>query len=195
MLNNKTDYFDDDIIEDNEITNNNNKTSISFDDDFEDIKEDKPKVQIPETPEEREEREIERDTIIRGYNRLKLTLYSIVAIIIISIFSWLWLRYFSPYTTEAMESGRIMEMKCQGHIFKTYEGMLLSEKYIDVPDKWLEYDFPFSVANDSIARQIMRLKGSGKRVTLTYEEYKGTVFWRGNSHRIITGVEVADKDK
>ena len=126
----------------------------------------------------------------------KLPFVFIVAvIIIISIFSWLWLRYFSPYTTEAMESGRIMEMKCQGHIFKTYEGMLLSEKYIDVPDKWLEYDFPFSVANDSIARQIMRLKGSGKRVTLTYEEYKGTVFWRGNSHRIITGVEVADKDK
>ena len=88
-----------------------------------------------------------------------------------------------------------MEMKCQGRIFKTYEGMLLSEKYVDFPDKWVEYDFPFSVANDSIARQIMRLKGSGKRVNLIYEEYQGLVFWRGDSHRIITAVEVADDNK
>ena len=193
MAKEKTDYFDDDfeddIIEENDDANNK---SIDFDDnDDNDDNLNSPNKKI-DTIDDKEERDLDRDTIIRGYNRMRLILYSIVAIIIISLFTWLWLRYFSPYTTEAVESGRIMEMKCQGRLFKTYEGMLLSEKYVDYPDKWIEYDFPFSVASDSIARQIMRLKGSGKRVNLTYEEYQGTVFWRGNSHRIITGIEVEE---
>lgn len=188
----KTDYFDDDFEDDiiEEIDDSNNKT-IDFDSN-DNLNNQDNKVD-PE--KEKEERELESDTIVRGYNRLRLTLYSIAALIVITLFTWLWFRYFSPYTIEAVESGRIMEMKCQGRLFKTYEGLLLSEKYVDYPDKWLECDFPFSVANDSIARVIMRLKGSGKRVNLTYEEYQGTVFWRGDSHRIITGVEVADKNK
>ena len=188
----KPDYFDDDIEDDiiEETDDSNNKT-IDFDSN-DNLNNQDNKVD-PE--KEKEERELESDTIVRGYNRLRLTLYSIAALIVITLFTWLWFRYFSPYTIEAVESGRIMEMKCQGRLFKTYEGLLLSEKYVDYPDKWLECDFPFSVANDSIARVIMRLKGSGERVNLTYEEYQGTVFWRGDSHRIITGVEVVGKNK
>lgn len=188
----KTDYFDDDFEDDiiEEIDDSNNKT-IDFDSN-DNLNNQDNKVD-PE--KEKEERELESDTIVRGYNRLRLTLYSIAALIVITLFTWLWFRYFSPYTIEAVESGRIMEMKCQGRLFKTYEGLLLSEKYVDYPYKWLECDFPFSVANDSIARVIMRLKGSGERVNLTYEEYQGTVFWRGDSHRIITGVEVVGKNK
>ena len=188
----KTDYFDDDFEDDiiEETDDSNNKT-IDFDSN-DNLNNQDNKVD-PE--KEKEERELESDTIVRGYNRLRLTLYSIAALIVITLFTWLWFRYFSPYTIEAVESGRIMEMKCQGRLFKTYEGLLLSEKYVDSPGKWLECDFPFSVANDSIARVIMRLKGSGERVNLTYEEYQGTVFWRGDSHRIITGVEVVGKNK
>lgn len=192
MAKERTDYFDDDLEDDiiDENGEGNDNRTIDFTDN-DNTSQDKKEDSL----EDKEDRDLERDTIIRGYNRLRLTLYSIVALIVISLITWLWLRYFSPYTTEAVESGRIMEMKCQGRLFKTYEGILLSEKYVDYPDKWLEYDFPFSVESDSIARQIMRLKGSGKRVNLIYQEYQGTVFWRGNSHRIITAVEVIDKDK
>lgn len=159
-----------------------------FDDD--DLIEQEPVV--VETPEEREEKEIANDTIRRGYNRLKAILYGSVALIVIICFSWIWLRYFHPYTQEAQQTGRLMEIKLEGMIFSTYEGKLLSEKYVDYPDKWIDFDFPFSVVEDSVARQIMRLQGTGKRVTLTYEEYQGTLPWRGNSHRIVTACNVEE---
>lgn len=152
-------------------------------------------VEKIETPEEKEEKEIANDTIKRGYSRLKLAIYTIFAILVIWLFSWLWMRYFKPYTIEAQQTGRVMELKLQGMIFNTYEGKLLSEQYVDYPEKWLQYDFPFSVVNDSIARKIMSLQGTGKRVRITYEEYQGTLPWRGNSHRIVKGYEVlADEE-
>lgn len=174
MANEKYDFFDDD--DENDVI----------------IPKEEEKI---ETPEEKEEKEIANDTIIRGYNRLRLIVYSLASILAISLCTWLWLHFFSPYTVEAQETGRIMELKLQGMIFNTYEGKLLSEKYVDYPDKWMEYDFPFSVTNDSIARRIMSLVGSGKRVRLTYEEYQGTLPWRGNSHRIITGCDIIKKEE
>ena len=188
--NNNTDFYDDD---DDFMGSDGSSIDFTDDDGGHTTGTDGTKPKIIETPEERENREIEQDTIIRGYNRMRIALYSIAAAVVLGVMGWLWLRYFSPYTTEATETGCVMEMKCQGLIFKTYEGDLLSKKYIQRPDDWLEYHFPFSVANDSLAREIMQLKGTGKMVTLHYEEYKGIVFWRGNSHRIITAIEYDDK--
>lgn len=187
--NNHTDFYDDD----DDVMGINDSIDFTDDDAGHNDGTDNKNQKINETPEERENREIEQDTIIRGYNRMRIILYSIAAAVVIGVLGWLWLRYFSPYTTEATETGCVMEMKCQGLIFKTYEGDLLSKKYIQRPDDWLEYHFPFSVANDSLARQIMQIKGTGKMVTLHYEEYKGIVFWRGNSHRIITAIEFRDE--
>lgn len=161
-----------------------------FDDDEDDAVVEPEKEDKPETPEDKEAKEIEGDTITRGHNRLRLAIYGTTTVLFIWFALWLWMRFFSPYTSEAVETGRIMEMKCQGWVFKTYEGKLLSEKFIDYPDRWIDYDFPFSVTNDSIAREVMRLTGSGRRVRLIYEEYHGTLPWRGASHRIITGVEL-----
>lgn len=172
MANEKYDFFDDD--DENEV-----------------IIHEEEKI---ETPEEKEEKEIANDTIIRGYNRLRLIVYSVASILVIWFCTWVWLYFFHPYTAESQETGRIMELKLQGIIFNTYEGKLLSEKYVDYPDKWLEYDFPFSVTNDSIARKIMSLVGTGKRVRLTYEEYQGILAWRGNSHRIVTGYEIIEDE-
>ena len=50
-------------------------------------------------------------------------------------------------------------------------------------------DFQFSIPSDSLAREAMRWAGNGKRVILSYEEYKGTVMWRGNSRHVVTNIE------
>lgn len=171
MAKEKYDFFDDD--DENEII--------------------EPEEKI-ETPEEKEEKEIANDTITRGFNRLRLITYSVATLIVVWIGVWLWMRYFSPYTVEAKQTGRIMELKCKGLVFSTYEGLMLSEKYVDYPDKWMEYDFPFSITNDSIARKIMNLQGTGKRVRLTYEEYQGIIPWRGSSHRIVTDYEIIEDE-
>ncbi len=195
MANKNTDFYDDDD-DDFFISDGSNSDSIDFtDDDKQNDKTSDTKTKLKETPEEKEDREIAEDTIVRGYNRMRAILYSIAAVIFISLCTWLWLRYFSPYTTEATETGCIMELKCQGLLFKTYEGTMLSKKYISRPEDWFTYDFPFSIDDDSIAQQVMQLKGTGKLVTLHYEEYQGTVFWRGNSHRIIKSVEIVNEEK
>ena len=72
------------------------KEKYDFFDDDDEVVEQEPVV--IETPEEKEEKEIANDTIKRGYNRLRLTLYSIVAVVFISLFPWLWLRDFPRYT-------------------------------------------------------------------------------------------------
>ena len=97
MANEKYDFFDDD--DENDVIS--------------------PKEEKIETPEEKEEKEIANDTIIRGYNRLRLIVYSLASILAISLCTWLWLHFFSPYTVEAQETGRIMELKLQGMIFNT----------------------------------------------------------------------------
>ena len=35
----------------------------------------------------------------------------------------------------------------------------------------------------------MKWAGDGKRVVLTYNEYKGTVVWRGSSTHVVTKIE------
>lgn len=36
----------------------------------------------------------------------------------------------------------------------------------------------------------MRWSQDGKRIILTYNEYKGNVAWRGNSKRVVTKIEL-----
>ena len=46
-----------------------------------------------------------------------------------------------------------------------------------------------SIPTDSLARDAMRWAADGKRVVLTYDEYKGKVLWRGDSKRVVTSIE------
>ena len=82
-----------------------------------------------------------------------------------------------------------MKVNNEGTLFKTFEGEMISEGYIEDTIVAMHSDFKFSIANDSLARDAMRFAGDGKRVVLTYNEYKGTVMWRGDSRHIVTRIE------
>ena len=83
-----------------------------------------------------------------------------------------------------------MNVSNEGTVFKTFEGEMISEGYIEDTLVAMHSDFKFSIPTDSLARDAMRLAGEGKRVVLTYDEYKGTVMWRGNSHNVVTRIEL-----
>ena len=53
----------------------------------------------------------------------------------------------------------------------------------------MKSDFLFSIPTDSLARDAMRYAGDGKRIVLTYNEYKGKVLWRGNTKILVTKIE------
>lgn len=164
-----------------------------FDDDFNDNftekRTERPQP-APPSPEElrrqREEKELKETVIERHTGKLRAALVGLVALAVIAVGVMLWLRYFHPYKI-SQERGVIMEMSSKG-VVKTFEGQMMSERLIDATHIY-QIDFPFSVTNDSVAAKAARLAGTGRMVTVHYEEYKGTVLWRGETNRIVTAID------
>lgn len=161
----------------------------NFDDHFIDPHE--PEEQLPhvETEQEREEREIKEATIERRGSTIKILLAAIIVGMVLFLGWWMWQYYFHPYRT-SQEKGWIMKVGNEGTLFKTFEGEMISEGYIEDTLVGMHSDFTFSIPADSLARDAMRLAGEGKRVILTYDEYKGSVLWRGNSKCVVTRIEL-----
>ena len=162
----------------------------NFDDHFIDPHEPEAEPQPHvETAQEREEREIREATIERRGSTLKILLTLVVVAMVIFLAWWVWQYYFHPYRI-SQEKGWIMKVSNEGTVFKTFEGEMISVGYIeDTLPVVLSSDFKFSIPDDSLVRDAMLLSGNGKRVVLTYDEYKGTVLWRGNSRNVVTKIE------
>ena len=155
------------------------------------VPEEQPNVH-QETEQEREEREIKEATIERRGNTVKIVLALIIVAMVLFLGWWIWQHYFHPYRV-SQEKGWIMKVSNEGTMFKTFEGEMISEGYIEDTLMALHSDFLFSIPSDSLARDAMRWAANGKRVVLTYDEYKGKVLWRGNSRHVVTKIE-ADTD-
>jgi hypothetical protein len=153
----------------------------------ENVPEEQPQVH-QETEQEREEREIKEATIERRGNSVKMLLALIIIAMALFLGWWMWQHYFHPYRI-SQEKGWVMKVSNEGTIFKTYEGEMISEGYIEDTLAAMHSDFKFSIPSDSLARDAMRWAGDGKRIVLTYKEYKGTVLWRGNSKHVVTKIE------
>ena len=153
----------------------------------ENVPEEQPQI-YQETPQEREEREIKEATIERRGNSVKLLLALIIVAMAAFLGWWVWQYYFHPYRI-SQEKGWIMKVSNEGSLFKTIEGEMISEAYIEDTIAAMHSDFKFSIPSDSLARDAMRWAGDGKRIVLSYNEYKGKVLWRGNSKHIVTKIE------
>ena len=154
----------------------------------ENVPEEKPQVR-QETEQEREEREIKEATIERRGASVKMLLALIIVAMALFLGWWVWQYYFRPDRV-SQEKGWIMNVSNEGTIFKTYEGEMISDKYIEDTLLAMHSDFKFSIPTDSLARDAMRWAGDGKRIVLTYNEYKGSVLWRGNSKHVVTKIEL-----
>ena len=153
----------------------------------ENVPEEEPQI-YQETAQEREEREIKEATIERRGNSIKLLLALIIVAMVLFLGWWVWQYYFHPYRI-SQEKGWIMKVSNEGTVFKTVEGEMISEDYVQDTLLRMSSDFHFSITNDSLVRDAMSFAGDGRRVVLTYNEYKGTVLWRGNTHFIVTKIE------
>lgn len=164
-----------------------------MDDNFDDYFTDE---NLPEEPEhihqetetEREEREIKEATIERRGHSLKLLLALIILAMVLFLGWWMWQHYFHPYRI-SQEKGWIMKVSNEGTLFQTFEGEMISTGYIEDTLLTMRSDFHFSIPTDSLARDAMRYAADGKRVVLTYNEYKGKVLWRGDSRHVVIKIE------
>lgn len=147
----------------------------------------KPKV---ETEEERELKEVEKITINVKHDRLRTISATIAVLIAIGVIAWIWMLFWSPSVSMEQQSGYVSEIRCEGRIFKTFEGTMLTHGYLYEDVEAPQTEFTFSIQSDSVALELMKLQKSGKKVAVTYKEYDATLPWRGNSKRIVTAVEV-----
>ena len=160
----------------------------NFNDYFTDDAPEEQPVVRQETEQEREEREIKEATIERRGSSLKVLMALIIAAMVFFLGWWMWQHYFHPYRI-SQEKGWIMKVSNEGTLFKTFEGEMISEAYVEDTIVAMQSDFHFSITNDSLVRKASQLSHDGTRVIVTYNEYKGTVLWRGNSKHVVTSIE------
>lgn len=157
-----------------------------FDEEF--APEDKKKAAV-ESADERELRELEKVTINMKYNWLRIVAAVVGVLFVVGAALWVWMYFWVPVVSVQEQVGYVDEVRCEGRIFKTFEGKLLTVGmlYDSVPD--ITREFTFSIDNDSVARDLMRLQKTGRRVALSFKEYETTLPWRGNSTRLVVGFE------
>lgn len=106
-----------------------------------------------------------------------------------------WLRYFSPFVSEAHIVGYVEDIHRQGDIFKTYEGILLPYKELNDTTRTYTRDFGFTAADSHIAAQLKRMYYDNQPVRVEYKVYHTTLPWRGDSRVIVTAVDSVDVSK
>lgn len=100
-----------------------------------------------------------------------------------------YLRYCSPYVTDARMRAYIINVDKRGLLFKTYEAEVVSESALADTARVYSREHQMSVTDAALARRLQAVQGTGRPVTLLYERYYGTLPWRGGSKYVVTGVE------
>ena len=115
---------------------------------------------------------------IPRYKRFARLLLGIIIAILLFCGYWF---FFNVYS-KGERTGILIKITHKGNIFKTDEGeMWLSCRQMTNPEK-----FYFSVSNDSIYNALKSLQD--ECVQLTYNQYRATLPWRGDSKYIVTGI-------
>lgn len=161
-----------------------------------------PEVKKPEalklTPDDprywtREESQWEHLQLPRRKNGIRL--WGLVALVIIGLIVGLYIRYFSPYITEATQYGYIDSIEKRGSLFKTYEGVLIPYKELMDTTRIYDRNFVFSAADSHVAAQIKGYLKSGRPLKLEYKQYHATLPWRGASRIVVTAVDTVDASR
>lgn len=152
----------------------------------------KPRL-TPDNPDywEAEESEFEHLMPHRP-SRLMGTIWLGAAIIVIALCIGCWLRFGSPYVTDATQTGYIESIRHEGTVFKTYEGVLLPYKELHDTTRVYRRDFLFSVRDKEVAHKLRDRLDRGLPVRVTYDLYHATLPWRGSRKIVVTAVDSVD---
>lgn len=107
----------------------------------------------------------------------------------------LYFRYMTPWSTQEMQYGYVEKIARQGHVFKTFEGVLIPYKAINDTVKPYEGDIVFSVKDDHVAATLRRLHYANLPARVEIERYHAALPWRGESRVMIVKADTADVTK
>lgn len=100
-----------------------------------------------------------------------------------------YLRYCSPYVTDARLRCYVVNVEKRGLIFKTFEADVVSESAVTDTARLYSRDYSFTIDNDAVASKLQQMQGTGRPVIIGYEKYYGTLPWRGASKLVAVSVE------
>lgn len=153
-------------------------------------KEPKKPTLKPEDPKYWEESDDEFENFyIHRKTRFKIYLFGGLAIFLIWLISFIYIRMFQPYVTEATQYGYVETLYKEGDVFKTFEGVLLPYKSLMDTTRVYEGDFVFSTSDANIAATLKEMQFACKPVKVEYSIYHSRMPWRGCSHVIVTRVD------
>lgn len=99
-----------------------------------------------------------------------------------------YLRYGTPYVTDATDEVYILSIQREGLLFKTFEGEMVSRRELAGSDRVYSRGLSFSVEDEAIGAKLQEAKLSGRPLTVVYKRYYGALPWRGSSTTFITDV-------
>lgn len=109
----------------------------------------------------------------------------LVSIIVIAGVWFAW--HFYWVFGEGVKAGQLNNFMKKGFVFKTFEGKLIQTGLKGGAAGAVQSnEFRFSVANESVANQLM--SNSGKEFELHYKEYMGALPWRGTTVFIVDSI-------
>ena len=111
-------------------------------------------------------------------------IFWVVLVLILVFGGWGYYKYYFVFG-EGVKSGTLNYVVRKGNVFKTYEGKLIQQGFVNSKSGAgvSSNEFEFSVEDEEVFKQ-MELN-SGKYFDLHYKEYHGAIPWRGNTVYIV----------
>lgn len=116
----------------------------------------------------------------------------IIIILLLGLGIFTYIKWFYVFS-DGTKTGQLNRISKTGYVFKTYEGdmILLGYGNRGAGGTVQSNEFKFSAVNSEVYEQLREY--TGRRVTVHYKEYFGTLPWRGYEKSIVDKVELADE--
>ena len=105
--------------------------------------------------------------------------------LIIGILITVYIRWFQPYSENAVQYGYVENIEHKGMLFKTFEGTLLPYKNLMDTTRVYEGDFHFSTTDERVAVTLRKMQYAHRPVRVVFKTYLGRVPWRGDTKYMI----------
>lgn len=149
----------------------------------------------PEDPDYWEEEESEFEHLAPSVRNRRVWLWLALALAAAGVLTGAFIYLFVPYETEAVQYGYVDDIRKQGVVFKTYEGVLVPYKELMDTTRCYKGDFRFTAADPHVAARLKRLQLDCMPARVEYRRYHTSLPWRGTSAVVVTAVDTADPSR
>lgn len=111
----------------------------------------------------------------------------LIAVVVLAVAFYL--RYVSPYATDAVMHVYVVSVEKRGLIFKTYEAQVVSAEALADTSQIYSHPEQFTVSSEALANRMQQVQGQKIPITLEYEKFYATLPWRGASKWVVTDIK------